>query len=137
GWARVSQSGLRPFRRGCGRVNRASPRTSEKRPIDARMRAGSMAGQAEEAGAKRLRLRKFDPYSRKSQLIVDGVIFAASFAFAYLMRFEGDVPCDFTRQFLHWVPYLLAARLIVNWRLGSYRFIWRYVWLPDAMLFDR
>ncbi|PYV16469.1 MAG: hypothetical protein DMG21_11595 [Acidobacteria bacterium] len=96
-----------------------------------------MAGQAEEPGANRLRLRKFDPYSRKNQLIVDGVIFAASFAFAYLMRFEGDVPWDFTRQFLHWVPYLIAARLIVNWRLGIYRFIWRYVSLPDAIMIAR
>jgi FlaA1/EpsC-like NDP-sugar epimerase len=81
--------------------------------------------------------RKFDPYSRTNQLIVDAVIFAASFAAAYLIRFEGIPAWTYMKQFLLWVPYLIAARLVVNWRLGIYRFIWKYVSLSDAIAIGR
>jgi FlaA1/EpsC-like NDP-sugar epimerase len=81
--------------------------------------------------------KSFDPYSRTNQLIVDGTIFTAAFGLAFLIRFEGKVPWEFIRQFLHWLPYLVAARLIVNWRMGIYRFIWRCVSLPDAVAIAR
>ncbi len=77
--------------------------------------------------------RTFDLYSRTNQLIIDGVIFAASFAAAYLIRFEGIPLWASSKQFLLWFPYLIAARLLVNWRLGIYRFIWKYVSLSDAI----
>lgn len=80
---------------------------------------------------------KLDPYSRRNQLIIDGVIFAASFAAAYLIRFEGIPVWGFTKQFLLWFPYLVAGRLLVNWRLGVYRFIWKYVSLADAIAIAR
>lgn len=76
---------------------------------------------------------RFDLYTRTNQLIVDGLIFAASFAAAYAVRFEGVPQWQFVKQFLLWVPYLVALRLYINWRLGIYRFIWRYVSLPDAI----
>jgi FlaA1/EpsC-like NDP-sugar epimerase len=81
--------------------------------------------------------RKFDPYSRTNQLIVDGSVFAISFALAYLIRFEGSLTWPLTKQFMLWLPYLLAARLLINWRLGIYQFIWRYVSLPDALAIAR
>lgn len=81
--------------------------------------------------------RKFDPYSRTNQLIIDGGLFAFAFAAAYLMRFEGLPAWALTKQFLLWLPYLVGARLLVNWRLGIYRFIWRYVSLPDALAIAR
>jgi FlaA1/EpsC-like NDP-sugar epimerase len=80
---------------------------------------------------------RFDPYSRTNQLIVDGTIFALSFAAAYLIRFEGAPPWLHIKQFLLWLPYLIAARLLVNWKFGIYRFIWRYVSLPDAVAIGR
>lgn len=82
-------------------------------------------------------MRKFDPYSRTNQLIVDGSIFVISFALAYLIRFEGFLDWGHAKQFLLWFPYLVAARLLVNWKLGIYRFIWRYVSLPDALAIAR
>ena len=81
--------------------------------------------------------RKFELYSRANQLVIDGTIFAFSFAAAYLIRFEGVPRWDFTKQFLIWLPYLIAARLLVNWRFGIYRFIWRYVSLSDAIVIIR
>jgi FlaA1/EpsC-like NDP-sugar epimerase len=82
-------------------------------------------------------VRKFDPYSRTNQLIVDGSIFVISFALAYLARFEGSLDWLHSKQFLLWFPYLVAARLLINWRLGIYQFIWRYVSLPDALAIAR
>jgi FlaA1/EpsC-like NDP-sugar epimerase len=76
-------------------------------------------------------------YTRANQLIMDGGIFVASFTVAYLIRFEGIPPWATTTQFLLWLPYLVAARLYVNWKLGIYRFIWRYVSLPDAVSIAR
>ena len=76
-------------------------------------------------------------YSRTNQLIVDGGVFGLSFAAAYLIRFEGAVPPVAVAQFLFWLPYVVAARLYINWKLGIYRFIWRYVALPDAVAIAR
>jgi len=73
-------------------------------------------------------------YNQKRQLFIDGGLFAASLTASYLIRFEGPPPWVWTRQFLVWLPYVVAARLIVNWRLGIYRFIWRYVSLHDALV---
>ena len=80
---------------------------------------------------------KFDLYTRTNQLIIDAVIFTFSFAAAYLIRFEGVPAWAVTKQFLLWFPYVLAARLLVNWRLGIYRLIWRYVSLADAIVIGR
>jgi len=80
---------------------------------------------------------RFDLYTRTNQLIVDGLIFATSFAVAYLMRFEGVPQWLYVKQFLLWLPYLIALRLYVNWRLGIYRFIWRYVSLADAIAISK
>ena len=80
---------------------------------------------------------KFYLYTRTNQLIIDAVIFAFSFAAAYLIRFEGVPAWAVTKQFLSWFPYVLAARLLVNWRLGIYRLIWRYVSLADAIVIGR
>jgi FlaA1/EpsC-like NDP-sugar epimerase len=76
-------------------------------------------------------------YGRTHQLIADGAIFAASFAAAYLIRFEGLPPWFASKQLFLWLPYLLTARLLVNWKLGIYRFIWRYVSLSDALAIAR
>lgn len=76
---------------------------------------------------------KFDLYSRANQLIIDSCIFTISFAAAYLIRFDGVPSWTLCKQFLLWFPYLIAARLLVNWKQGIYRFIWRYVSLSDAL----
>jgi len=80
---------------------------------------------------------RFDLYTRTNQIIIDGFIFATSFALAYAIRFEGIPQWPYLKQFLLWLPYLVALRLYVNWRLGIYRFIWRYVSLADAIAIIR
>jgi FlaA1/EpsC-like NDP-sugar epimerase len=80
---------------------------------------------------------RFELYSRTNQIIIDGVIFAVSFALAYAIRFEGVPQWGFAKQFALWLPYLIAFRLYINWKLGIYRFIWRYVSLSDAIAITR
>jgi FlaA1/EpsC-like NDP-sugar epimerase len=75
--------------------------------------------------------------SQADQVISDSGIIALSFAASYLIRFEGVPPSVNTKQFLVWLPILLAARLLVNWRMGVYRFIWRFVCLSDARAVTR
>jgi FlaA1/EpsC-like NDP-sugar epimerase len=80
---------------------------------------------------------RFDLYTRTNQVIVDGLIFATSFALAYAIRFEALPQWQHVKQFLLWLPYLVVLRLYVNWRMGIYRFIWRYVSLSDAIVIIR
>lgn len=81
--------------------------------------------------------RQFNFYTRTNQIIIDGTLFAFSLAAAYLFRFEGVLSWPWMKQYLLWLPYLLAARLLINWKLGIYRFVWRYVSLSDALLIAR
>ena len=77
--------------------------------------------------------RKFDFYGRTSQLLIDGSIFAFSLCLAYIIRFEGLPSGPDLRQLLVWMPIVVAARLLIHWGMGIYRFIWRFVCLPDAI----
>ncbi|MGD0693659.1 MAG: nucleoside-diphosphate sugar epimerase/dehydratase [Terriglobia bacterium] len=76
-------------------------------------------------------------YTRTNKVIIDACIFSISFFIAYLIRFEGLPPWAALKQFLLWFPYLVATRVYVNWKLGIYRSIWRYVSLPDAISMAR
>ena len=82
-------------------------------------------------------MRRFDPYTRTNQLIVDAGIFVVSFAAAYMIRFEGPPGWTAAKQFLLWLPYLLLGRLWVNSEFGIYRHIWKYVSLSDAISVGR
>ena len=76
-------------------------------------------------------------YTRTNKVIIDAGIFSTSFLIAYLIRFEGFPPRTALKQFLLWFPYLVAARVYINWKFGIYRSIWRYVSLPDAISMGR
>lgn len=79
--------------------------------------------------------QKFSPFTRRNQqFIVDGGIFACSFAAAYLIRFEGLPPRHDLEQALAWLPLLVVGRLLVNQWRGVYRLIWRFVCLADAVV---
>ena len=80
---------------------------------------------------------RFGPYTLFNQLIIDGVIFVCSFTIAYVVRFEGIPAWPYFQQLLLWLPYVVAARLYANWKLGIYKFIWRYVSLRDAIAITR
>jgi len=78
-----------------------------------------------------------DLYTRTNQIIIDGSIFACSIAVAYALGFEGVPEWLYLKQFLLWLPYLLAARLFINWRLGIHRFSPPCISLFDAISIGR
>ena len=81
--------------------------------------------------------RSFNVYTRTNQVIIDGSIFGLSFLAAYLIRFDGALDGSIASQMLLWLPLLIAARLLAHWRLGVYRFLWRFVSLPDVLVIAR
>src|SRR5262249_10162822 len=72
-------------------------------------------------------------YSRGMQFVVDVAIFATSLVAAYIIRFEG-LPNGFNlTQLALWLPVLVALRLAVHYWSDTYRLIWRFVSLADAV----
>jgi FlaA1/EpsC-like NDP-sugar epimerase len=71
--------------------------------------------------------------SRRVQMAIDALIATTSFVFAHILRFDGWPPgVDNDRVFLV-LPYLVLARLGVNYLMGLYRRVWRYVSIPDGV----
>jgi FlaA1/EpsC-like NDP-sugar epimerase/lipopolysaccharide/colanic/teichoic acid biosynthesis glycosyltransferase len=80
---------------------------------------------------------RFNPYTKSAQVALDAGIFAGALTLAYLIRFEGMPKGPDAAQFFLWLPVLVVARLIVNREIGVYRFIWRFVSLPDVLAIAR
>jgi FlaA1/EpsC-like NDP-sugar epimerase len=72
-------------------------------------------------------------YTRRNQIILEGLLFFLSFASAYLLRFEGWPPQSAVTQFLFWLPILVLARIASHGALGIYRRVWRFVSISDAV----
>ncbi|MGH9935011.1 MAG: polysaccharide biosynthesis protein [Blastocatellia bacterium] len=70
--------------------------------------------------------------SRHVQMAIDAGIAIMSFFLAHLLRFDGWPPgIDADRMVLA-LPVMAAARLSVNYLMGTYSRVWRYVSIPDA-----
>lgn len=61
------------------------------------------------------------------------VVFAACYAFAYLLRFEFAIPADFNETFKWSLPVVLGIQLVVGIAFGFYRGWWRYVGMADVV----
>ena len=71
--------------------------------------------------------------SRRIQILIDAIVSTSSFILAHILRFDGWPPgVDNDRVFLV-LPYLLVARIGVNYLMGLYRRVWRYVSIPDSI----
>ena len=81
--------------------------------------------------------RQLNIYTRTNQIMIDGSIFGLSLVAAYLIRFEGVLERPAAYQMFLWLPLLIAARLLIHWKLGIYRFLWRFISLPDVLVIAR
>lgn len=70
--------------------------------------------------------------SRRVQMAIDGMIAALSFFLAHVLRFDGLPPGEDGHRMVFLLPYLIAARLFVNYYTGIYKRIWRYVSISDG-----
>ncbi len=79
----------------------------------------------------------FDPYSALNQKIIDAFIAGLSFLVAYPALFEGPVPTSSAVQMWLLLPAVMVGHVLANTLLGTYRLIWRYVSLHDAIVLAR
>jgi FlaA1/EpsC-like NDP-sugar epimerase len=61
------------------------------------------------------------------------IVFAACYAFAYLLRFEFAIPPEFNETFKWSLPVVLGIQLLIGIVFGFYRGWWRYVGLADVV----
>jgi FlaA1/EpsC-like NDP-sugar epimerase len=61
------------------------------------------------------------------------VVFAACYAFAYLLRFEFAIPKEFNETFKWSLPVVLGVQLLIGIVFGFYRGWWRYVGMADVV----
>jgi FlaA1/EpsC-like NDP-sugar epimerase len=73
--------------------------------------------------------------TRKSQFALDTLVLMSAFAFAYLLRFDFDIPERETQHMLYQLPFVLLLQLLLLWLAGIYAFIWRYVGMAEVKAF--
>jgi FlaA1/EpsC-like NDP-sugar epimerase len=78
------------------------------------------------------RLEKF-VYSRTNQLLIDGSIVAVALWVAYMIRFDGDLPAPYYRQFVILLPFAVSLYVTSNYISGLYNLVWRFIEMRDAV----
>ena len=81
------------------------------------------------------RIRGLAALTRRLQYVIDLVILALSFQFAYLLRFDFGVPSDAFAQMAVQLPLVLTIQVGALAIAGVYSFIWRYVGLREFKAF--
>ncbi|HEY8670569.1 MAG TPA: hypothetical protein VIL63_07015, partial [Terriglobales bacterium] len=81
-----------------------------------------------------MKIKGYQLYSLVNQKIVDALIAGFSFYLAYQIRFEWHVPGASAYQMWALLPAIMLGRLLIGSVLGSYRLIWRYIGLDDAII---
>jgi len=72
-------------------------------------------------------------YSKTNQRILEAFVVAASFYFAFLIRYEGAIPAYHLHQFALLVLPVTVAQLLINSILGLNKIQWRYVSIGDGL----
>jgi len=84
----------------------------------------------------RVTSKELQPHlTRGLQFALDVVMLVAAFAFAYLLRFEFDLPEKELRNAVQQLPYVVLVQLGALALAGVYSFIWRYVGLGEVKAF--
>ena len=69
---------------------------------------------------------------RTSQVLIDFVVFEASWVAAYLIRFEGFPPAGYFAQMILLALGVIAARILLFYLFSVYTIVWRYFSISDA-----
>lgn len=84
-----------------------------------------------------MKTSSYDLCSSVNQKIIDFVIAGLSFWLAFQLRFDWNVPRDSAYQMWWLLVPVAVGRLLTNVLLHTYRMVWRYVGLSDAILLAR
>ena len=72
---------------------------------------------------------------RRLHYVIDLAVLALSFALAYLLRFDFELPRGQFEDFLTQLPYVVLVQMAALSLAGVYTFIWRYVGMSEARAF--
>src|SRR5688572_33067971 len=61
------------------------------------------------------------------------LVFAACYAFAWLLRFEFEIPPEYIETFKWSLPVVVGVQLLIGLFSGFYRGWWRYVGMGDVI----
>jgi FlaA1/EpsC-like NDP-sugar epimerase len=61
----------------------------------------------------------------------DGIVAALAWSFAYLLRFNFELPANFSAELHKTVYWVVLLQMIIFWRFNLYRGIWRYASTTD------
>src|SRR3954466_3587188 len=67
--------------------------------------------------------------------VIDLLVLISSFALAYLLRFDFELPHGQAEDFLTQLPYVVLLQMAALSLAGVYTFIWRYVGMSEARAF--
>jgi FlaA1/EpsC-like NDP-sugar epimerase len=84
-----------------------------------------------------MRKTYYNFYSALNQRLIDALSAGIAFCLAYQIRFEWHIPPDSAYQMWLLLPGVMLGHVLVSSSLGTYRLIWRYVGLPDALIVAR
>ena len=70
-------------------------------------------------------------YSRANQLLIDGALVGVTVWIAYMIRFDGQLPAEYFRQFLMVLPFAVALYLTSGYLSGLYNLVWRFIGVRD------
>jgi FlaA1/EpsC-like NDP-sugar epimerase len=73
--------------------------------------------------------------TRQLQFTLDLLVLVSAFAFAYLLRFDFDIPREVLLGALIQLPYVVLMQFAAMNLAGVYAFIWRYVGMAEVRTF--
>jgi len=73
--------------------------------------------------------------SKMDQILLDLLVLMAAFGFAYLLRFDFDIPRHELFSCLVQLPCVVLIQLTILHLAGIYKFIWRYVGMTEVRSF--
>jgi len=77
-------------------------------------------------------LTKFKANIRTTLAVLhDGIAAALAWSFAYLLRFNFELPPNFSAELRQTIYWVVLLQMIVFWRFNLYRGIWRYASTAD------
>ena len=76
-------------------------------------------------------------YIQAAKLLIDSVSLVAAFVLAYVFRFDGVPPEQFTKQLVVLCPYVVVAQLSAMHLSGIASFSWRYIGLRECIRIAR
>jgi len=87
--------------------------------------------------SRRFSLSLFANKNLYLMLVGESGLFALALILAYALRFEFDIPAEFSRQMFGLLPLAVILKLGFFLASGLYRGMWRYTGLPDLWRIGR